>query len=104
MVKRQFWQFIYRMPESFPCVLRYRTQIFLPVYADQCIISYRDNPPLRVTVYFAKSMELLHVQIAQPGKLIQYTFSGIVDAFILLNNISRQSKPVLKRLFVPLDQ
>eukprot|EP01039_Chlorochromonas_danica_P013720 gene13720-15924_t len=59
------------MPESLTGKLCNRTQLFLSVYPDKCIVGYGDHPPLRVPVHFAESVKLLHVKVAQSGKASQ---------------------------------
>ena len=104
VIKSQLWQLINRVPECFAGILGYRPQFLLPVYADQRVISDRDHPALRVAVYLTKRMKLLHVQIAQTSQLVQNTFSSIVDAFILFNNVTRQRKPVFKWFLISLNE
>src|SRR6202000_1380835 len=103
MVEGKLWQLVYRVPECLTRILCNRAKLLLPVDSDKCIVSHRDHTPLRVTGHLAKSVKLLHMQIAPGGKHIWATLGSIITAFFLLQNITGQAKPILIRFFISLD-
>ena len=80
MIENQLWYLVYRNPfgsmffGQFPVII---------IDLDQGIISYRNSSGSGIAFNFAKTVQLLHVNIRKPGKLIEYSIGSFVEAFCL---------------------
>ena len=62
--------------------------IFSDIY--QCAVGYRYNSFARVSLHFAESTYLLHVDVGKAGQFGEHALRGVVDAFVVSDETSHK--------------